>query len=123
MNGRVKTLSSLIVSLGLVSSFAAAAEAERHIWACRVSPDAAEDLWLVEWGPKSYVKLYDNRLWSSFSYEGDDRRWDFDRRPDGLARYSVVLKPDLTVDYYDFTEAKAGEELSPAYHYQCRIAD
>jgi hypothetical protein len=97
--------------------------ATKRIWACKVAPDAEEDLWLVEWGAKSYVKLYDNRLWGNFSYEGEDRRWDFDRRADGLARYSVVLKPDLSVDYYDFSNASAGDELAPAYEYECRVAD
>jgi len=123
MNGSVTKLLGFAAMLWLIGNSAGAAESERHIWACRVSSDAAEDLWLVEWGQKSYVKLYGNRLWSSFSHQGDERRWDFDRRPDGLARYSVVLKPDLSVDYYDFSEAEAGEELAPAYRYACRVAD
>ena len=120
MNRRV-----ILLTMGLTVLFSSAsAVAEKRIWACKVSPDAAEDLWLVEMSDSiGYVKLYDNRIWGNFTYEGEDRRWDFDRRRDGLARYSAILKPDNTLDYYDFENAKAGEELAPAYNYTCRKAD
>jgi len=123
MKRNVISVLGLTLGLSAMSYPLAADDGGRRIWACRVAPDQPEDLWLVEWGVKSYVKLYGNRLWSKFSQEGDERRWDFDRRPDGLARYTVVLKSDLTVDYYDFSSAKAGEELAPAYQYRCREAD
>jgi hypothetical protein len=119
---------SIFLTLGtcilLFGANSAAENSEKRIWACKVSPDAEEDLWLVEMGTSSsYVKLYGNRIWGNFSYEGEDRRWDFDRRSDGLARYSAILKPDNSVDYYDFEGAKAGEQLAPSYHYTCRETD
>jgi hypothetical protein len=111
-------------SILLFCADAATQTIEKRIWACKVSSDAEEDLWLVEMGASnSYVKLYGNRIWGDFSYEGEDRRWDFDRRSDGLARYSAILKPDNSVDYYDFENAKAGEQLTASYHYICREAD
>jgi hypothetical protein len=108
---------SIFLTLGtcilLFGANSAAENSEKRIWACKVSPDAEEDLWLVEMGTSSsYVKLYGNRI-----------RWDFDRRSDGLARYSAILKPDNSVDYYDFEGAKAGEQLAPSYHYTCRETD
>ena len=119
---------SIFLTIGacilLFGANSAAENSEKRIWACKVSPDAEEDLWLVEMGTSSsYVKLYGNRIWGNFSYEGEDRRWDFDRRSDGLARYSAILKPDNSVDYYDFEGAKAGEQLAPSYHYTCSETD
>jgi hypothetical protein len=111
-----------ILSIGLAVAVSAADASAKSIWACKADEYSKEDLWLVEWQHNNYVKLYGNRIWSSFQYEGEDRRWDFDRKSDGTARYSVVLKTDNTVDYYDFSDAKPGEELEPAYYYDCRFA-
>ena len=111
-----------IISMGLAVAASAADGDAKLIWACKVDEYSEEDLWLVEWPRNNYVKLYGSRIWSNFHYEGEDRRWDFDRKSDGTARYSVVLKTDNTVDYYDFSDAKPGEELEPAYHYDCRLA-
>ncbi len=111
-----------IISMGLAVAVSAADGDAKLIWACKVDEYSEEDLWLVEWPRNNYVKLYGSRIWSNFYYEGEDRRWDFDRRPDGIARYSAVLKPDNTLDYYNFSDAKPGEELDPAYRYTCRRA-
>ena len=111
-----------IISMGLAVAASAADGDAKLIWACKVDEYSEEDLWLVEWPRNNYVKLYGSRIWSNFHYEGEDRRWDFDRKSDGTARYSVVLKTDNTVDYYDFSDAKLGDELEPAYRYTCRRA-
>lgn len=94
----------------------------KRIWSCAAQGSLQEDLHLVEWGERSYVKLYDARIWGNQYAEDENLRWDFGQGKGNTAMYSAVLKPDGSVDYYDFSEASAGEAVEAAYHYTCRLA-
>jgi hypothetical protein len=102
------------------TTFAADSD-EKQIWACAALGAEEEDLWLVQWGDRSYVKLYDARIWGNHYQDGGDLRWDFGVGAGGTANFSAVLKPDLSLDYYDFRDAKPGEAVAPGYQYQCRL--
>jgi hypothetical protein len=112
----------LAIGLVLVVPVHAVADSEKKVWACAAVGSTSEDLFLVEWGSRSYVKLYDVRLWGNYDKEGAERRWDFGQGRGGKLEYSVVLKDDGDLDYYDFRNVKIGDEVAPAYHYRCRLA-
>ena len=118
-------LKSLLVALGLVGILLALpslAAQDKKIWACAADGTDEEDLYLVDWGAYSYVKLYGVRIWGNFEISGDERRWDFGEGNRRIAEYSVILKPGGELDYYDFREVKNGEAVEPAYKYHCRLA-
>ena len=93
------------------------------VWACAASGTTEEDLYLVEWGRNSYVKLYGVRVWGDFeTSDGGEKRWDFGEGRSPIADYSVLLKPDGELDYYDFRDVAYGQAVEPAYKYQCRLA-
>ena len=106
---------------GLLTAVSATAE-EKKVWACAADGTNDEDLYLVEWGAHSYVKLYDVRIWGNFEDNGEERRWDFGEGPNRVAKYSVILKSDGALDYYDFTGIELGQAVEPAYKYHCRLA-
>jgi hypothetical protein len=96
------------------------AAGEKKIWACKARGDSSEDLHLVQWGQRSYVKLYENRIWGSHYPDGDDLRWDFGQQRNGYAAFSAVLKPSGKLDYYDFRTAGA-DAIEASYNYTCRV--
>jgi len=106
---------------GTLATFGAAAE-EKIVWACAADGTTDEDLYLVEWGANSYVKLYDVRIWGNYEDNGEERRWDFGDGPNRMAQYSVILKPGGELDYYDFSGVELGQAVAPAYKYHCRLA-
>lgn len=120
----------LFISLSLLMGSApwsgALAEEEqgspKKVWACAARGTSDEDLFLVEWGHRSYVKLYDVRIWGSFNAEEDDKRWNFGEGPGNTAAFSAVMNPQGEVDYYDFRQARPGESVPPSYFYNCRLA-
>ena len=114
-------LKLLLIVCAAMSAASAAAESKK-VWACAAAGTSEEDLFLVEWGVNSYVKLYDVRVWGNFEIIGDDRRWDFGSGRSQVAEYSAVLKPDGELDYYDFRDVGVGEAVEPAYKYNCRLA-
>jgi hypothetical protein len=113
---------TMLVMAGLLSWSLLAAAEEKKVWACAADGTSDEDLFLVEWGVNSYVKLYDVRIWGNFANDGDERRWDFGDGNGRIAAYSVILKPDGDLDYYDFRDVDIGQSVEPAYKYHCRLA-
>lgn len=116
-----KIVLATLVVLGLLGASPLAAE-EKKVWACAADGTSDEDLFLVEWGVNSYVKLYDVRIWGNFEDDGDQRRWDFGEGKNRIADYSVILKSNGDLDYYDFRDVAPGEAVEPAYKYHCRLA-
>jgi hypothetical protein len=111
----------LLIGCAAVAAASAAAEPKK-VWACAAAGTSEEDLYLVEWGSNSYIKLYDVRVWGNFEVIGEDRRWDFGSGNSQIAEYSAVLKPNGELDYYDFRDVSVGDAVAPAYKYNCRLA-
>lgn len=112
-----------LVLMGSVVMTAASAVAEtKKVWACGAVGAADEDLFLVEWGARSYIKLYGVRVWGNFEVLGENRRWNFGTGNSQVAEYSAVLKPNGELDYYDFRDVPLGQAIEPAYKYNCRLA-
>ncbi len=97
-------------------------DSNKRVWACKANGTTEEDLYLVSWGNNSYVKLYEARIWGNHYSEGDDLRWDFGDVRNRHTEYSVILKPDGSLDYYDFRNTQIGEEIEASYYYNCRLA-
>lgn len=113
------------ITAWLLLAFAAGeaqASVSKKVWACAASGDNVEDLFLVEWGKRSYVKLYEARIWGQYSVDNEEKRWDFGQGPRGVAAFSAVLKASGELDYYDFREASPGQAIEPSYFYNCRLA-
>ncbi len=100
----IRLIATILVSL-LSTNIAAA---EKKVWACKAYGDSSEDLHLVQWGERSYVKLYEDRIWGTHYPEGDDLRWDFGHQRGGYAAFSAILKPSGELDYYDFRAVGSG---------------
>ena len=96
----------------------------KSIWACQLSGSTEEDLFLVADGSSSYIKLYDDRIWGSFSRSADTRRWDFGGNSKEYYQYSIILSEPGEAILHDFGDA--GSVSSPKeaieYRYQCRLA-
>ena len=113
----------LLLFISLFTHGAAADDTDsKRVWACSADGATEEDLHLVAWGSRSYIKLYDARIWGNHYREGDELRWDFGQAHKRTAEYSVILKPDGKVDYYDFRGVQPGEKIEASYHYSCRLA-
>lgn len=113
---------AFIACVCLIVSGYGIADTGKKIWACAADGAQEEDLFLVAWGERSYVKLYEARIWGSNYQEGDDLRWDFGYAKGGTSAFSAVLKPDGDLDYYDFRNVRPGESIEASYHYKCRLA-
>jgi hypothetical protein len=103
-----KLLALLVFS---VMSFSVASEEERTktIWSCKKPFGSENILWLVEWGPKSYIKVFDQRIPAQYSLDGLEKRWDWGLdSSDFTYDYAITLEPDLTAQYYDFRAAEGG---------------
>ncbi len=96
----------------------------KSIWACQLSGSTEEDLFLVADGSSSYIKLYDDRIWGSFSRSADTRRWDFGGNSKEYYQYSIILTESGEAILYDFGDAESGSlpEEAIEYRYQCRRA-
>lgn len=94
--------------LGLhTSTNALAAETVRLgpkiIWSCKKPGAEKNVLWLVEWGPKSYIKALNERIPARYVMEGLEKRWDWALdETDRMYSYTITLTPDLVAKYYDF---------------------
>jgi hypothetical protein len=111
-----------IISAFLVfgSSLCLAETDSKQVWACAVEGSAEEDLFLVAWGARSYIKLYDTRVWGNQYQDGTDLRWDFGESRNKHYQFSVMLNTEGHADYYDFNSEDSGSR--PSYRYQCRLA-
>ncbi len=56
---------------------------------------------------------------SEYSVEGFNRRWDFGDRIEELYPYSLVIHPDGSAAYYDFSTVGVGAATSPSQKYIC----
>ncbi len=81
-------------------------EPKKTVWSCKIPYTKDNVLWLVEWGRKSYVKVFDDRIPAKYSLDGLEKRWDWGLDSDNSYNYAVTLKPDLKASYYDFSSAK-----------------
>ncbi len=108
----------MIALLGLVISSPAKAEPKKTIWSCKEPYTQGNILWLVEWGDKSYVKVFDERLAARYSLRGLKKRWDWGLASDGSYNVAIELKPGLTASYFDVSTSKDGT-ASPSATYNC----
>lgn len=113
----------LVLLVSLLAHGAAADDGDRkRVWACNANGTPEEDLYLVAWGWRSYVKLYEARIWGNHYREGDELRWDFGSGRNRHSDFSAILKQDGSLDYYDFRNVQPGEEIEASFHYSCRLA-
>lgn len=96
----------------------AKAETNKTIWSCKAPYTQDNILWLVEWGGKSYVKVFGERLPARYSMQGLAKRWDWGADGKNGYNYAVVLEPKLTASYYNFSTSKDGTANSSAT-YKC----
>lgn len=113
----ITALLTLVFSAGYAQP-----DVSKKVWACAANGDSVEDLFLVEWGKRSYVKLYEARIWGQYSVDDKEKRWDFGQGSQGSAAFSAILKPSGELDYYDFREVAPGQAVEPSYFYNCRLA-
>ena len=117
---RTKIISIFLISscfLSLVTH--AQSDQDKIIWSCKKPYKKENILWLVEWGDKSYIKVFDERIPATYKMDGLEKRWNW-----GLDRetfsydYAITLSPDKTAAYYDFTTSTDGRAKSSAI-YKC----
>ena len=104
-----------ISALLAISASAETGEAKKIIWSCKERLFGDENiLWLVEWGEKSYIKVFDERIPADYEMDGLEKRWNW-----GLGSwdwgemgstytYAITLGPDRIAGYYDFSTSKDG---------------
>ena len=94
-------------------------ESNQIIWSCIKNSGKENSLWLVEWGDKSYIRVFDGRIDAHYSMEGIRKRWSWgSNRAFYGYDYSVTLNSDGRADYFDFDMAKGGIAKSSAT-YKC----
>ena len=115
----------VISALLAVSAGAETGEAKKIIWSCKKCLLGDENiLWLVEWGEKSYIKVFDERIPAFYSMDGLNKRWDWGPKletADGYD-YAITLGPDRIANHYDFSNVVSGffGELGvPLESYKC----
>ena len=85
-----------------------AAEDGKVIWSCKQPYGKENILWLVEWGDKSYIKVFDERIQAKYTMDGLRKRWNWELGEDSTYVYAITLAPDLYASYYDFSLSKDG---------------
>jgi hypothetical protein len=109
MNLKYKPVYLAILSFLSISAFGQDGADKKVVWSCTTEYGSTNIVWLVEWGSKSYIKVFDERIPSTYSMSGLRKRWNwgYDDERDAYM-YSLVLRPDLYALYYDFTVSKDG---------------
>jgi len=94
-------------------------EESKIIWSCKELYGGETILWLVEWGSKSYVKVFDERISARYTMDGLEKRWDWGLDgSDYSYDYAITLDPSRTAKYFDFTASKDGTASARNY-YKC----
>jgi len=111
----------VIVLLASFLIFSPTSYAEaKTIWSCTAGNPTKNVLWLVEWGAKSYVKVFDDRIPATYSMDGIKKRWDWGLdKTDWTYDYAVVLGVDGIARYHDFSAVKDGEKVMSQSSYRC----
>lgn len=108
------TLLFMAVSLASVAEDAS----KKKIWSCSVMYTSENVLWLVEWGDKSYVKVFDERIPAEYRMKGLDKRWNWGLNSNNTFDYAITMSPDKNASYYDFSASKDGT-AQPRETYRC----
>lgn len=115
----MKKVISLAFLAGFNYSFSAVAEEnEKVIWSCKQSYGKENILWLVEWGEKSYIKVFDERILAKYKMDGLEKRWNWGSEEGFTYTYAITLGPDRYASYYDFSTSKDGTAI-PSEKYKC----
>ncbi len=54
-----------------------------------------------------------------YQQEGLDRKWDFGLA-DNLTDYALIIEPDMTGLYFDFSDVETSETARPTYRLKCK---
>ncbi|WP_426415226.1 hypothetical protein [Aestuariirhabdus sp. LZHN29] len=103
-------LSSIIFLLSMAFfGNAESNEPKKVIWSCKKPYGKENILWLVEWGSKSYIKVFDQRIAARYGMDGLEKRWDWGLDDTDLTYdYAITLEPDLSAQYFDFASSDNG---------------
>lgn len=95
------------------------AENTKIIWSCKEYSGTENILWLVEWGSKSYIKVFNERIPASYSMEGLGKRWDWGLDSnDSTYNYAIILSLDKVAAHYKFKFSK-DDIVKPSEFYKC----
>ncbi len=111
---------TLLIFTGMFAQMSSAQESKisKKIWSCKKPYTKENILWLVEWGSKSYVKVFDERIPARFKMDGLEKRWDWGLDSEFTYNYAITLRPDRTAIYFDFSASKDGTAKSKGT-YKC----
>lgn len=107
----------LIISV-LSNSARAEPENKKVVWSCKTLLGQESILWLVEWGDQSYIKVFDERIPTTFKMSGLEKRWNWGLDENLTYTYAITLGADLYASYYDFSTSKDGT-ASSRERYKC----
>ena len=95
-------------------------ENTKIIWSCKEHSSGTENiLWLVEWGSKSYIKVFNERIPANYSMEGLGKRWDWGLDSNNSTyNYTIILNLDKVAAHYKFKFSK-DEIVKPSEFYKC----
>ena len=92
---------------------------QKVIWSCAKYTGSNNVLWLVEDGDDSYVKVFEDRIKADYRLDGLNKRWDFGLQPNNRYSFAIVLEPDLSARYYDFSLSDDGTAKA-SQTYRCK---
>ena len=117
--GVVLTFSNMFLPIAF-SEEDSISENKKIIWSCQEYYLGTENvLWLVEWGSKSYIKVFNERIPARHTMEGLEKRWDWDLNSnDSTYNYAMVLGLDKEASYYNLKSSKDGT-AKPRELYKC----
>ncbi|MCP3688086.1 MAG: hypothetical protein GY784_06705 [Gammaproteobacteria bacterium] len=98
----------ILVTLFAVNSYSHSAENRfgKTIWSCHSLYGEESILWLVEWGDKSYIKVFDERIPVKYTLSGLEKRWQWGLDKDNNYMYEIALGPDKEAEYFNFATSK-----------------
>ena len=110
-----KLIALILCSMAINFALPALAEEQvkKNIWSCNKEYRVEKVLWLVEWGSKSYIKVFDDRIPAIYDLDGLTKRWSFGlNEATNKYEFAVILSPDQKAYYYNFKTSTDGTAKS-----------
>lgn len=109
-----------MTTIVLLLAFGTASADKLPHWACKGENGGPDVLWVtIIFEPVAQINT-ETEIWpADYKPMGLRKRFNFGLGEDDIYDYSLVIEPDGTALYYDFSSVPSGEQASPSLRFNC----